>query len=185
MKHDTSLSVTTSLKGLFRMQEEDSEPQFCARFLKTENHNLREALLTQGKQPEILLRFLIEMDKKLDAILGRMQEDDLESTFPHEGHVLSLSTAGAVFVCREPLAPGDIMELVLMFREYPLLAVSVTAHVEGVNRGIPATRQGTAYKLRFATMNTDDREILIQYLFQEERRQIRAQKFFETPARRD
>ena len=107
------ISVPANAKAFFRMVEEN-EPQLCPPFGGGDFAGREEVL---GKLPEAAARFLLDMDRKLDAILGLLQRDQLLEDFPLHGRVTELSAAGGTFECKQPLAPGDFLELVLLLEE--------------------------------------------------------------------
>ncbi len=170
-------SVPTLFKGLFRMVEDGDAPRYCQGFAGVSDLSLKEEMLSQSRLPDAALRFLVEMDRKLDAVMGFLQRESLASDFPHEGRVVEISGDGVIFECREPLAPGDHMELLLMLEEFPPRVCSVIARVEEKGEGKAVTGSpNSPWKLSFARVQEEDREAVIRFVFREERKLIRLQK---------
>ncbi len=166
-----NISTSTAVKTMFRMLDTESM-HTKIHSLTTSNSQLKETLANQGKLPDALVNFLVQMDKKLDTILGHLQKNSFEQNFPHSGIISSLSVSCAVLKCKEPLAPQDRLELLFIFQDFPLQVVSVFAEVKELEHG----NDTTLYHLHFIDLEHEDRESIIKFLFQEERRRIRLQK---------
>ena len=163
------LQVVTSVKTLFRLMEELSEASLYSATVAGGGNAMREAFCEASRLPEAVTRFLVEMDKKLDVLVGRLQQDSLAAQFPSQGRIVALSTTGATLQCREPLAPGDWLELVLVLQEFPFVSV--------VCRGmVVSSLADSVYAVAFQSVEEEDKERLIQFIFQEERRHIRSTK---------
>ena len=174
---DQFVSVSTMLKGLFRLVEGPDSPMICANMVHTGNASLGEEALLSSRQNDATLRFLIEMDRKLDSIMGLLQRESLVADFPGEGRIVQLSGSGLVFECRQSLSIGQYMELLLLFEEMPLRLLSVMGHVEALRPGKAATGPANkAYDMTYTCMCEEDREGIIRFVFSEQRRMIRQQK---------
>ena len=174
MPNSCTLSANTAIKTMFRMVDEQTTSTKI-NCLSSNNYRLRECLVTQGKLPEVVLNFLIEMDRKLDAILGHLQKDSLGENFPYSGTISSLSTTCAVINCTQALAPNDQLELICIFQDFPLQAVSIVAEVKGLYQD-GNDSNSSKYLINFIDLSEESTESIIQFLFQEERRRIRLQK---------
>lgn len=168
----SSLQVVTSVKTLFRLMEDLSEASLYSATATGGGSAAREAFCETARLPEAVTRFLVEMDKKLDILVGRLQQDSLVTNFPSQGRIVALSATGATLQCREPLAPGDCLELVLVLQEFPFVSVVCRAMVV-------SALADSVYAVAFQTVEEDDKERLIQFIFQEERRHIRSTKVME------
>ena len=170
------LSVPTLLKAHFR-KIKDATSARCRSARALAASSQREELLAASRLSEDLVRFLLEMDRKLDIILSFMEQKSRLEEFPLEGRVVELSGAGLVLETHEPLLAGDHMELLLILDDLPLRMVSLVACVEKV---LPAAAEaegrGAAYGIGFVSVDAEDREAVIQYVFQEDRRRIRIVK---------
>ena len=124
----------------------------------------------RGRVPDAMIRLLSDMDKKLDAILGYLRRESLEKEFPHRAQVVRLGAEHLTLECREPLAPEDMLELVMLVGDSPL--ASGILKVDSLRKERIAGGSG-AYDAVFATVRADDREAIIQWIFQETRRRIR------------
>jgi hypothetical protein len=175
---DQFLSISTMIRGRYRLLADPASPLLCAGMVHAGNAALREEALLSLRQNDALARFLIEMDHKLDAIIGLLQRDSLSAAFPGEGYIVRIGGSGLVFECRQLLDIGRYMELVLLLEEFPLRLLSVMVRVEacrtaGVLAGAP---DGRAYDMSYTHMREEDRETVIRFIFSEQRRLIRQRK---------
>ena len=170
------ISVPTLIKGAFRLVEGPNAPQFCQGINSAGALVLSEDLISRSRLPESLLAFLVEMDRKLDTILGHMQRGTLTSDFPLEGHIVSISGSGLTFETETVLSVGEHMELLIFLEEFPLRVCSVMARVEKTVTKTVTGGDKKAFELRFVHLQEEDREAIIRFVFREERKRIRAQK---------
>jgi hypothetical protein len=170
---DKSVSVPTLLRGRFRRAEGRRPLGGFAGARAADG--VREELFANSRLPEALLRFLLAMDRKLDAILAHLQEESLAGEFPGEGQIVELSGTGLVLECVEPFAPGEALELLLLLEEFPLRVVPVLAEVKE-RRATPALTGASAYSLTYLSVEEEDREAIIRHVFSEERKRIRQRK---------
>ena len=173
------LSVPTFLKARYRTVE-SAECVRCwvaGKSVGGSSSALRDALLSTSRLSDELTRFLVEMDRKLDDILSHMERETLLEDFPLEGRVVELSGAGLVLETKEGLTHGDHMELLLVLEEIPLRMVSLVARVDAALTGpIVTGPPNRAFRVGFASVTEEDRDHIIHYVFQEDRRRIRMQK---------
>jgi hypothetical protein len=165
------VSVPTRIKARFRRTAEREAPRSGPGF-RTGDASLRD-LPAAVRPPEALIAFLLEMDRKLDAILGYLHRETLEEEFPGEGWVTELSGVCLTLETAASLETGDRLELALLLEEFPPRMVSVTATVESPR---PGERGPEAFCLACSCAREEDRETLIRFVFQEERRLLRLRK---------
>ena len=174
---DQFISVSTMIKGRFRLLKDADSPLLCTGIAHAGSAALREEALLSSRQNDIVLRFLIDMDHKLDAIMGLLQRDSLLAGFPGEGRIVELGGSGLVFECGQSLHAGQYLELLLLLEELPLRLVSVRARVESLLPDRVLTGQDSAaYDITYTCMREEDREAVIRFVFSEQRRIIRQQK---------
>ena len=174
---DESVSVPTLLRGRFRRAQGRRPLESFAGVRGRTADGVREELFANSRLPEALLRFLIAMDRKLDAILAHLQEESLAGEFPGEGQIVELSGTGLVLECAESFAPGQPLELLLLLKEFPLRVVPVLAAVDE-KRATPALAGPAAsvYALTYLSVEEEDREAIIRHVFSEDRKRIRRRK---------
>lgn len=171
------LIVSTMTRCRFRMVTDAGSPQLYTGASPSPTAALREELLSATRQQEMVLRFLAEIDRKLDAVLSLLQTETLVREFPHEGHVVELGGNSLRFECDKELEQGSPVEILVMLEEYPLRIVSILAEVAQKESAcaLPCMH-AWSYALRFLSISEDDREAVIRFVFGEERKRIRRQK---------
>ena len=118
--------------------------------------------------PQAVVEFLVDMDHKLDQIIGRTALDELAGDFPLKLEAYELSGSGMRFKCKQKLDKDARLEAVLLLGQYPLRTAGSVGRVQGVSKGM--------YRFEFTDMRDADQETVIQFLFQEQRQQIRSQR---------
>lgn len=174
---DQFISVSTMIKGRFRLADSAGSPMLGTGAAASASTVLREEALLSARQNDAVMRFLIEMDRKLDAILGLLQRDSLAADFPEEGRIVRLSGSGLALECRRPLAVGQHMELLLLLEEMPVRLLSVMTRVEAARPGEAVTGPDSkAYDMAYVHMREEDREAVVRFVFSEQRKMIRQRK---------
>ncbi|MCM0754460.1 PilZ domain-containing protein [Desulfovibrio aminophilus] len=127
------------------------------------------ARLSTTSMPEGLVDFLVEMDTKLDQILAGQRQDLIRQDFPLELDVREISGAGVRFRSEEPLADGQILEVVIVLTQFPLRLASAIGRVRGIEDGL--------HRFEFTHIREHDLESIVQFVFQEQREEIRNRKW--------
>lgn len=168
------LSVSTMVRAMFRVAEGPDAPRMYTWAGASPLVSLREEMLASGARPDALLRFLAEMDRKLDVLLSMMRRESLHDDFPLQGHIVALSGAGARLESPVKLADESFLEVLLLLDTGPLNIISLLAAARRV-RGARALSgaPNRVYDLEFLTLEQDDREQIIRFVFSEERKRIR------------
>ena len=169
----SGLSVPTLFKCRFRPVDADALPRWCG---ATADFSFKQEAAALARQ-DATMRFLLEMDRKLDTILSLLQNASLKEDFPHDGYVLELGDSSLLLESRQPLTAGEKLELLLMMGGYPLRLLSVMASVQA-ERQAPrhVDRESRLYALDYECLSQEDRDSLIAFIFQEDRKRIRKQK---------
>lgn len=174
---DSYLTVPTLIRGRLRKTSGPDAPRIYRGALPSPTAAMREELLATSRQPELLLRFLAEMDRKLDAALTLLQSEALTREFPKEGHIVAISGQGLSLESKVELRPGSHVEALIMLEEYPLRIISALCRVERSGRAalLPGMHD-YACDLRYTTIAEEDRDAVIRFVFSEERKRIRQRK---------
>ncbi|MDL2279453.1 PilZ domain-containing protein [Desulfovibrio sp. OttesenSCG-928-G11] len=168
------LSVSTMVRAMFRVVEGPEAPRMYTGSGALPSAVLREEMLASNTRSDALLRFLAEMDRKLDTLLSLMRRESLHDDFPLQGHIVTLSGAGARLESPAELADETFMEVLLLMESgFPniisLLAAARLSKDERALTGAP----NHVYDLDFLILEQDDREHIIRFVFGEERKRIR------------
>lgn len=129
--------------------------------------------LAEAHLPEPLLEFLLNLDAKLDMLLSLASRRTMEQDFPTEIQIVEISAAGISFGSPEQFSPGQRVEVVLTLSQAPLRMASALGEIVRV-RAEDGERR---YVLEFTSIRDRDRESVVQFVFQEERSQIRQAKW--------
>lgn len=162
-------SVATYLRGRFRPLAGPDEHEL-AQFTAASSGPTREEFMAASPLPETVTAFLARLDAKMDAILAGMQSSAMEQDFPHRLDVLAISASGLEFTSALPLAPGDWLEIVVAFRQPSVQTASGIGKVTG---RMAAKDGGDVFSFIFTRLREEEREKIIRYVFQEERRRLR------------
>jgi len=175
---DRYLNVPTLIRGRLRKAPGAQAPKMYRGTLLSSTAEIRDELLSGGsRQPELIIRFLAEMDRKLDAILGLLQSEAMVHEFPEEGHIVELSGQGLVLECNVELAPNSYIELLIQLEEYPIRIVSTLSCVERIRPvAVLPDIHSHAYDIVYSSIEEEDRDALIRFVFREERKRIRQSK---------
>lgn len=170
------LTIPTCIRAMFRLTDDENSPRIY-KGMTTPGGGMRDDLLASGRQSDQMLRFLVEMDRKLDAVLALLQRESLVSDFPHTGRVVTLSGAQGILECGCELRSHAYLELLLLLDEFPMRIVSLVARVEERRQTMARTVSSAGvYALRFVRVDEEDRETIIRFVFSEDRKRIRQRK---------
>lgn len=170
------LTIPTCIRVMFRLTDDENSPRIY-KGMTTPGGGMRDDLLASGRQSDQVLRFLVEMDRKLDAVLALLQRESLVSDFPHTGRIVTLSGAHGILECGHELPSHAYLELLLLLDEFPMRIVSLVARVEERRQAMARTVSSAGvYALRFVRVDEADRETIIRFVFSEDRKRIRQRK---------
>ncbi|WP_319466739.1 PilZ domain-containing protein [uncultured Pseudodesulfovibrio sp.] len=161
--------IPVRLKGYARtMQSIDSSQIFSGDVIS--ETSCRDELFRNSKLPEDLTNFLAEMDRKLDRVLSLMSQEHLRTEFPLDVEILELSAAGVKIRSTQPFHPDDSLELVLLLSHVPVRMASSKGRILGIDDDTGL------YRFEFVDTRGSDMEAIVQFVFQQQREQIRNAK---------
>ncbi|MEF2229491.1 MAG: PilZ domain-containing protein [Pseudodesulfovibrio sp.] len=161
--------VSVRLKGHVRvMHSIESTPIFTGDAVDAVSAS--DALFHNSKLPEDLTAFLAEMDRKLDRVLGLLSQDHIRSDFPIPIEIMEISAAGIKFRSPERHATGTPLEAVIQLSYAPVRMAGSKGRVVGFDED---TR---LYRFEFVDTRAADMEAIVQFVFREQREQIRNAK---------
>jgi len=161
--------VPVRLKGYARTMSSVDSPQMFTGDRVGEESN-REALFHNSKLPEELTNFLAQMDRKMDRILGLMSKEQLRSDFPLDIEIMELSAAGIKFRTTSPIAQNKPLEIIAILSQIPLKMAGSKGRVRGIEEDTGL------YRFEFVDLRGSDMEEIVQFVFQQQREQIRNSK---------
>jgi hypothetical protein len=122
-----------------------------------------------GALPQALIDFLTAMDAKLDMLLSLESKKQLRKDFPITLEITEISAAGVTFQSESVFEEDDYLELVVHLSNMPFLMAGAVARVvrssHEDNRWLCAAE--------FTDIRDTDTEAIVQYVFQEQRQQLR------------
>jgi len=161
--------VPVRLKGYARTMSSVQSPQMFTGDIVAEESN-RDNLFRNSKLPDDLTNFLAQMDRKMDRILSLLSKDQLRSDFPMDIEIMELSAAGVKFRTKEPTAIGDAFEIIIVLSQVPLRMAGAKGRVRGVEDDTGL------FRFEFVDLRGSDMEAIVQFVFQQQREQIRNSK---------
>lgn len=165
--------VPVQLHGMARqMISGEDLPLFMDVALASEVAN-HETLFEGSNIPKPLQEFLVELNMKVDTILGAVTKDVAKNDFPIDLRIHMLSGSGLVFTSQEQFKPGTNLEVVITLGQVPMVMVGAMGRIDKLVK-MPSGQVG--YSLVFTKISTDHQDSLVQFVFQEERRRIREKK---------
>jgi len=130
----------------------------------------RDEVFRNSKLPEDLTAFLSEMDRKIDRVLGLLSQDHLKTDFSIDIEVMELSAAGLKFRSKEVFKTDDPLEIVLLLSQVPLRMAGCKGRI------LDQEEDTELYRFEFVDMRGSDMEAIVQFVFQQQREQIRNSK---------
>lgn len=160
--------VPVRLKGYARtMRSIESAPIFVGDAVA--DPAARDDMFRKSKLPDELTAFLTEMDRKMDRVLGLLSTDHLRSDFPLDIEILELSGAGIRFRTKEKFDIDTPMEVVILLSHVPLRMAGSKGRILGRD-------EDDIYRFGFVDVRGSDMEAIVQFVFQQQREQIRNSK---------
>lgn len=161
--------VPVRLKGYARiMQSLDSSQLFTGDVVGEES--CRDDIFRNSKLPEDLTNFLAGMDRKLDRILGLLSKENLRSDFPLDIEIREISAAGIKFRTKEQIELSDSLEVVILLSQVPMRMAGSKGRLHGIEDDTKL------YRFEFVDVRGSDLEAIVQFVFQQQREQIRNSK---------
>lgn len=130
----------------------------------------REDFLKKSKLPEEVTGFLAEMDRKLDQIISMLGQDSVRTDFSIPVEVMEISAAGVKFRSSDHFQPGDPLEMIIYLSQAPLRLAGSKGRI------LDQEPDTGLYRFEFVDLRGSDMEAIVQFVFKEQREQIRNSK---------
>lgn len=131
---------------------------------------VRDSLFDKTNLPEEVVNFLIEMDRKLDRVIGLLSQDQVKSDFSIDIEVTEISGAGIKFRSTEQFDPDQPLEVIIHLSQAPLRMAGSKGRI------LDREPDTGIYRFEFVDMRGSDMEAIVQFVFKEQREQIRNSK---------
>lgn len=163
------VGVATYLRGRFRpLNGPDDQPY--AQLNTLPDGPTREEVMGASTLPDVVNKFLLQLDAKVDALLAALHSSSLDQDFPHTLEIASISASNLVFTSALPLAVGDWLEVVVNFGQTGIVTAAGIGHITARNVGKNAS---PFFSFSFTRIQEEEREKIIRFVFKEERRLLR------------
>ena len=160
--------VPTRIRGMARRCRSLDNPLLFQHGASVTTPLPAEAVKNSGLPPQ-LIEYLLQLNAKLDEILAMQSREQLRQDFPIVLEILEISGAGIRFRCRdETFFEDDTLEVVMLLGSQPPRMAGAKGRV--------VERSGGLYGFEFTKIRESDQESVIQFVFQEQREQIRGIK---------
>lgn len=160
-------SVKTRIKGHGRFCESVAEQPLFRGFSGMQKHPAEG--LDDSKVPEWLKVYVVELDRKLDQLLGMQSKENLKDDFPIDLEVIEISGNGIIFKTETDIKRNRIMETVIEIEQIPM-------RLAGAKGPIKSGKAKDTWVMKFENIREHDLESIIQFVFSEQREHIRAEK---------
>ncbi|MBG0789346.1 MAG: PilZ domain-containing protein [Desulfovibrionaceae bacterium] len=130
----------------------------------------RDDLFHKSNLPEEVVKFLTEMDRKLDRLIGLLSRDQVRTDFSMDIEVTEISGAGIKFRSPDTFEPDQPLEIILFLSQAPLRMAGSKGRI------IDREADTGLYRFEFVDMRGSDMEAIVQFVFKEQREQIRNSK---------
>ena len=165
------LRIRTRVNVLLKkIDSEDAYPTFRVNsdLSLQSNFNYKELGLPEG-----VSLFFKYLDGKLDLIISLLGIDLLEREFDFKTTGIELSEGAVKCVCDfQGIGVGDLVEVVIYLSHIPLVLVSAMGRVIRIER----QEDGEYLVVAFERIRDRDRELIVRFVFQEQREKIRSEK---------
>ncbi len=128
----------------------------------------------KGTDAEVL-KLLKAIDNKLNHVLQALNQDDIVTRIPSPKKV-NISASGIRFQCKEELAKGDSLKIILGLPPFPYNILSLIGEV--VRSEKPDNEDGVRYivAVKFINLKDGTTDEIMQYLLEAQRKNINKDK---------
>ena len=149
-------------------------------YLFTPSRGMTEEGELQANVPPELVNEIVNIHRKLDLIIKLLGKTGKETVFNKEPQEVNISGSGLRFKSRQEYKPGDYLDIKLVLPVSSGILIELIGQVvRVVSRGMQENDpQDTGYEsaVKFATVNEDDRECIIRYVFKRQRELLRSEE---------
>lgn len=121
---------------------------------------------------EPMMDFLETINTKLDMLLSIANQDYLQTNFPEAVNIVEISGAGLIFTADKDFHLDDRVEMVIFLSQMPLRIVGAIGRIHRRDE----FNAKPAWVVDFTSIRESDREVVVRFVFQQQREQIRESK---------
>ena len=161
------IRIPTKIRGYARVVEGDEIPFFHGSYPTSGSGAKPEK---PKNVPDGLWDMLMDLDSKMDMLVSQVSQNRIREDFPYALVVTELSGAGIQFKSQTRFKLKHRLEVTLVLSEFPLRMAG------GIGKIIRVEENGE-FALEFTKIRDRDTEAIVQFVFQEQREQIRGEKW--------
>ena len=122
--------------------------------------------------------FLIQMDRKLNYLVGLLSEKIGRKDYRHQGRVTDISATGLSITAAKKITQGAFLEIGLMLPNQPQRIMDIAAKVLWAKSKTDQDTKKVKYQLglKFIDILPEDQDTIVHYIFQKQREDIRSLK---------
>ncbi len=128
---------------------------------------------------EAIISYLVMLDRKVSMILDLLAKSKVDDLYTRRYLDVEISGSGLSFISDVPLPEKGYAELHLMLPVFPYPNIPVLFQVVRNVKHERDSRVDWDIACKFLVVNDADRDLLVQYIFEREREQIRSEKGLE------
>jgi PilZ domain-containing protein len=172
-----NLSFSVKLEALSRKEYEERKQrggENFSRSLSEMSYEMTKSLENGRAEIDVIfLKYLLQMDEKLERILSLLSPEGPEDKRVVEGVGLDISGSGMKLCGDQPLAVGQIVHIKLFMSNSPFSFIDVFGEVLWTT---PVDQDGMALYhigIKFSDLSQTNRETIINFVFRKQREAIR------------
>ncbi len=144
--------------------------------ISNEMQFLKEAVSKYEKEKGQLHAYMQMINKKLDIILDLLNKTKDEELYISKYIDVNISGSGIRFTSEVELHTNEYVELKIVLPRHPYPKITTLCQVVRSQTSEAGDRVDWEVALKFLTINEDDRDLLISYIFEKERELLRNRK---------
>ena len=143
------------------------------------NNDNMDADFTIDDGDDGMVEFLIKMDEKLDRIISLLSKNEAHSVAFSQGIGKNISASGMNIVTDKPVNKGQIVHANIVLSKLPF--VCIDAYGEIIRLSSIKEKDTSMYQvgIKFLNLDETEREKIVAYVFQQQRKSIRKRKIAE------
>ncbi len=174
-KEITDTGVLQKRKKYIHTMSPDSEG-----YVFTPSRTISDETDLQTSIPPELINEINSIHRKLDFIIKFLGKTDQENIFNKDPEEVNISGSGMRFTTTEEYKPGDFLDIKLVLPISSGIIIETIGQVVRVNTLADAVQKNDAVRyaiaVKFITINEDDREFIIRYVFKRQRELLRTEE---------
>jgi c-di-GMP-binding flagellar brake protein YcgR len=141
-----------------------------------EMYFLKKIVSKSDSEKDQVYAYLQVIDKKLDIIIDHLCKSKEDDLYVSRFAEVDISGAGIRFISDVPLDKDAYVELKVILPLFPYPKISSLCSIVRMKEFVVEEMKQWQMALKFALINEEDRDILINYIFMKERERLRSSR---------